>query len=86
MVQCLIIILILKLIYLVVTIRLTLVVCVYLFLKVIDLNKIADKSQLLATFIVISSVFLVMYLIFKIFQEMILIKEEIHDSVKRKRD
>ena len=68
------------------TIRLTLVVCIYLFLKVIDLDKIADKSQLLATFIVISSVFLVLFLIFKIFQEMVLIKEEIHDSVKRKKD
>ena len=68
------------------TIRLTLVVCIYLFLKVIDLDKIADKSQLLATFIVISSVFLVLFLIFKIFQEMISIKEEIHDSVKRKKD
>ena len=67
-------------------IRLTLVVCIYLFLKVIDLDKIADKSQLLATFIVISSVFLVLFLIFKIFQEMISIKEEIHDSVKRKKD
>jgi|TARA_X000001036_G_C20408208_1_gene695842 fumarate reductase subunit D len=69
-----------------VTIRLTLVVCIYLFLKVIDLDKIADKSQLLATFIVISSVFLVLFLIFKIFQEMVSIKEEIHDSVKRKKD
>ena len=68
------------------TIRLTLVVCIYLFLKVIDLDKIADKSQLLATFIVISSVFLVLFLIFKIFQEMISIKEEIRDSVKRKKD
>ena len=67
-------------------IRLTLVVCIYLFLKVIDLDKIADKSQLLATFIVISSVFLVLFLIFKIFQEMVSIKEEIHDSVKRKKD
>ena len=68
------------------TIRLTLVVCIYLFLKVIDLDKIADKSQFAATFIVISSVFLVLFLIFKIFQEMVLIKEEIHDSVKRKKD
>ena len=68
------------------TIRLTLVVCIYLFLKVIDLDKIADKSQLLATFIVISSVFLVLFLIFKILQEMVSIKEEIHDSVKRKKD
>ena len=67
-------------------IRLTLVVCIYLFLKVIDLDKIADNSQLLATFFVISSVFLVLFLIFKIFQEMVLIKEEIHDSVKRKKD
>tara|TARA_B100001175_G_scaffold276986_1_gene252752 strand:- start:23 stop:232 length:210 start_codon:yes stop_codon:yes gene_type:complete len=69
-----------------VTIRLTLIICIYLFLKVIDLDKIADKSQLLATFIVISSVFLVLFLIFKIFQEMVSIKEEIHDSVKRKKD
>ena len=68
------------------TIRLTLVVCIYLFLKVIDLDKVAVKSQLLATFIVISSVFLVLFLIFKIFQEMISIKEEIRDSVKRKKD
>ena len=68
------------------TIRLTLVVCIYLFLKVIDLDKIADKSQFAATFIVISSVFLVLSLIFKIFQEMVSIKEEIHDSVKRKKD
>ena len=68
------------------TIRLTLVVCIYLFLKVIDIDKISDKSQLLATFIVISSVFLVLFLIFKIFQEMVSIKEEIHDSVKRKKD
>ena len=68
------------------TIRLTLVVCIYLFLKVIDLDKISDKSQLLATFIVISSVFLVLFLIFKIFQEMISIKDEILDPVKRKED
>jgi len=69
-----------------VTIRLTLVVCIYLFLRAIDLDKIADKSQLLAAFIVISSVFLALFLIFKIFQEMISIKEEIRDSVKRKKD
>lgn len=68
------------------TIRLTLVVCIYLFLRAIDLDKIADKSQLLAAFIVISSVFLALFLIFKIFQEMISIKEEIRDSVKRKKD
>ena len=68
------------------TIRLTLVLCIYLFLKVIDLDKISDKSQLLATFIVISSVFLVLFVIFKIFQEMISIKDEILDSVKRKED
>lgn len=68
------------------TIRLTLVVCIYLFLRAIDLDKIADKSQLLAAFIVISSVFLAFFLIFKIFQEMISIKEEIRDSVKRKKD
>ena len=68
------------------TIRLTLVVCIYLFLKAIDLDKIADKSQLLAAFIVISSVFLALFLIFKIFQEMISIKKEIRDSVKRKKD
>ena len=67
------------------TIRLTLIICIYLFLKVIDLDKIADKSQLLATFIVISSVFLVLFLIFKIFQEMVSIKEEIHDSFKKKK-
>tara|TARA_B100001250_G_scaffold397057_1_gene403763 strand:+ start:552 stop:761 length:210 start_codon:yes stop_codon:yes gene_type:complete len=69
-----------------VTIRLTLVVCIYLFLKAIDLDKIADKSQLLAAFIVISSVFLALFLIFKIIQEMISIKKEIRDSVKRKKD
>ncbi len=68
------------------TIRLTLVVCIYLFLKAIDLDKIADKSQLLAAFIVISSVFLALFLIFKIIQEMISIKKEIRDSVKRKKD
>ena len=68
------------------TIRLTLVVCIYLFLKLIDLDKIADKSQLITTFIVISSVFLALFLILKILQEMISIKEEIHDSAKRKKD
>ena len=67
-------------------IRLTLVVCIYLFLKLIDLDKIADKSQLITTFIVISSVFLALFLILKILQEMISIKEEIHDSAKRKKD
>ena len=65
-------------------IRLTLVVCIYIFMIVIDLEKIADKNPLLAIFIVISSIFLAIYLMFKIFQEMILIKKEIHDSVKKK--
>ena len=67
-------------------IRLTLVVCIYLFLKLIDLDKIADKSQLITTFIVISSVFLALFLILKILQEMISINEEIHNSVKRKKN
>ena len=66
-------------------IRLTLVVCIYIFMIVIDLEKIADKNPLLAIFIVISSIFLAIYLMFKIFQEMISIKKEIHDSVKKKR-
>jgi len=69
-----------------VTIRLTLLVCIYTFMIVIDLEKIAEKNQITATFIVFSSIFFAIYLIFKIFQEMILIKEKIHDSVKRKRE
>ena len=65
-------------------IRLTLVVCIYIFMIVIDLEKIAEKNSLIAIFIVISSIFLAIYLTFKIFQEMISIKKEIHDSVKKK--
>ena len=53
---------------------------------VIDLEKIAEKNQITAIFIVIMSVFFSIYLIFKILQEMVSIKEEIQDSVKRKKE
>tara|TARA_X000001036_G_C20135967_1_gene585312 strand:- start:161 stop:328 length:168 start_codon:yes stop_codon:yes gene_type:complete len=55
-------------------------------MKVIELDEIAEKSQIAAIFIVISSIFFAIYLIFKILQEMIAIKKEIHDSIKKEED
>ena len=55
-------------------------------MKVIELDEIAEKSQIAAIFIVISSIFFAIYLIFKILQEMITIKKEIHDSIKKEED
>ena len=52
---------------------------------VIDLEKIAEKNQITALFIVIMSVSFAIYLIFKILQEMVSIKGKIQDSVKRKK-
>mgnify|MGYP003982774961 CR=1 len=68
------------------TIRLILFVCVLIFLKVINLEEIAEKDQIVAIFIVILCVFFALYLIFKILHEIINIKKEIHDSVKKEKD
>ena len=68
------------------TIRLTLFICIYIFTMVIGLEKIAEKNQITALFIVIMSVSFAIYLIFKILQEMVSIKGEIQDSVKRKKN
>ena len=55
-------------------------------MMVIDLEKIAEKNQITAIFIVIMSVSFAIYLIFRILQEMVSIKKEIQDSVKRKKE
>ena len=65
-------------------IRITLLLFILLVMKIIELEDVAEKSELLATIIVIGFIAVPIYLIFKILQEMHTIKKEIQSTAKDK--
>jgi putative effector of murein hydrolase LrgA (UPF0299 family) len=65
-------------------IRITLLLFILLAMKIIELEDVAEKSELLATIIVIGFIAVPIYLIFKILQEMHTIKKEIQSTAKDK--
>jgi len=64
--------------------RITLLFFILLAAKIIELEGVAEKSELLATFLVIGFITIPIYLIFKILQEITIIKEEIRSTLKDK--
>ena len=64
--------------------RITLLFFILLAAKIIELEGVAEKSELLATILVIGFITIPIYLIFKILQEITIIKEEIRSTLKDK--
>ena len=64
--------------------RITLLFFILLAAKIIELEDVAEKSELLATILVIGIITVPIYLIFKILQEITIIKEEIRSTLKDK--
>ena len=64
--------------------RITLLFFILLAAKIIELEGVAEKSELLATILVIGIITVPIYLIFKILQEITIIKEEIRSTLKDK--
>jgi len=61
--------------------RITLLFFILLAAKIIELEGVAEKSELLATFLVIGFITIPIYLIFKILQEITIIKKEIRSTL-----
>ena len=64
--------------------RITLLFFILLAAKIIELEDVAEKSELLAIILVIVFIAVPIYLIFKILQEMLTIKKEIQSKLKDK--
>ena len=64
--------------------RITLLFFILLSAKIIELEDVAEKSELLAIILVIGFIAVPIYLIFKILQEMQTIKKEIQSTLKDK--
>ena len=64
--------------------RITLLVFILVLAKVIKLEDVAEKSELLAIILVLMIIGLPMYLIFKILQELITAKNELQSKLKDK--
>ena len=64
--------------------RITLLFFILLAAKIIELEDVAEKSELLAIILVIGFIAVPIYLIFKILQEMQTIKNELHSKLKDK--
>jgi len=64
--------------------RITLLFFILLAAKIIELEGVAEKSELLATFLVIGFITIPIYLIFKILQEITIIKKEIRSTLNNK--
>ena len=64
--------------------RITLLFFILLAAKIIELEDVAEKSELLAIILVIGFIAVPIYLIFKILQEMHTIKKELHSKLKDK--
>ena len=62
--------------------RITLLVFILLLAKIIKLEDVAEKSELLAIIIVLGIVGLPTYLIFKILQELSIVKNELQSKLK----
>ncbi len=64
--------------------RFTLLAFILVLAKVIKLEDVAEKSELLAIILVLMIIGLPMYLIFKILQELITAKNELQSKLKDK--
>ena len=64
--------------------RITLLFFILLAAKIIELEDVAEKSELLATILVIGFITIPIYLIFKILQEITIIKKEIRSTLNNK--
>ena len=64
--------------------RITLLAFILVLAKVIKLEDVAEKSELLAIILVLMIIGLPMYLIFKILQELITAKNELQSKLKDK--
>ena len=64
--------------------RIILLLFILLAMKIIELEDVAEKSELLAIILVIGFIAVPIYLIFKILQEMQTIKKEIQSRLKDK--
>ena len=64
--------------------RITLLFFILLAAKIIELDDVAEKSELLAIILVVGFIAVPIYLIFKILQEILTIKKEIQSKLKDK--
>ena len=65
-------------------IRITLLAFILLLAKVIKLEDVAEKSELLAIILVLGIIGLPTYLIFKILQEFLIVKNKLQSKLKNK--
>ena len=66
--------------------RITLLAFILLLAKVIKLEDVAEKSELLAIILVLGIIGLPTYLIFKILQEFLIVKNKLQSKLKIKRN
>ena len=64
--------------------HITLLAFILLLAKIIKLEDVAEKSELLAIILVLGIIGIPLYLIFKILQEMLTIKNELQSKLKDK--
>ncbi len=64
--------------------RITILAFILLVAKIIELEDVAEKSELLAIILVIGFIAVPIYLSFKILQEILTIKKEIQSKLKDK--
>ena len=64
--------------------RITLLAFILLLAKVIKLEDVAEKSELLAIILVLGFIGLPTYLIFKILQELLILKNKLQSKLKNK--
>tara|TARA_B100000900_G_scaffold360034_1_gene331841 strand:+ start:504 stop:713 length:210 start_codon:yes stop_codon:yes gene_type:complete len=64
--------------------RITLLAFTLLLAKVIKLEDVAEKSELLAIILVLGIIGLPTYLIFKILQELLILKNKLQSKLKNK--
>tara|TARA_B100000003_G_C10634432_1_gene252432 strand:+ start:155 stop:364 length:210 start_codon:yes stop_codon:yes gene_type:complete len=64
--------------------RITLLAFILLLAKVIKLEDVAEKSELLAIILVLGIIGLPTYLIFKILQELLILKNKLQSKLKNK--
>ena len=66
--------------------RITMLAFILLLAKVIKLEDVAEKSELLAIILVLGIIGLPTYLIFKILQEFLIVKNKLQSKLKIKRN
>jgi len=64
--------------------RITLLAFILLLAKVIKLEDVAEKSELLAIILVLGIIGLPTYLIFKILQDLLIVKNKLQSKLKNK--